>query len=232
MRLHHKTAIYGDLKNATHILAMHEEDNTFFNLNKKDFVKTYEDATFFQLNEFAFESFREVIDKTDPLDRVFFLALEFTERTPPPLETCNHSYLEQDYFYKLITLLQDEVMHDRAMEAFYAQKLLNIPVKHTKTIMHETIEELPNPADIEMLYAFKYLPDKHHTYKTITALTPYRLEIASGLLEVIHPEENNFKMGLKYTDKFKHPHEPGKIIKEPEPAYQKIVPSEELFYRP
>ena len=225
MRLSDYTSAYGDLKTATHILAQkcsNNNTNQYYCQREYDgkiynFTYYIDSASYFTLDEFAEYGYREIINNTHPLDKVFFRLINFKNYEPYELS----KYELNTYIFKkpktfsgdfseLVINIQNEI-ESRYRNPYETESVtLQTIVKYdeTKTIDYEDVVETQSQYIITKGILEPYFESE---------INKYSKDILPDQIKTIPAQE-----GLRYTDKFDHNHEKGKIIKTAKPKINQI----------
>ena len=225
MRLSDYTSAYGDLETATHILVQKcSNDNKYqyycqreYNDQIYNFTYYLDSASYFTLEEFAEDGFREIINNTHPLDKVFFRLINFECYEPYELS----KYDLNKYIFK----------KPKTFSGSFSELIIDIQ-NEIKSRFHNPYET----ESVTLQTITKYDETKTIDYKDVVE-TKSQYIITKGILEpYFEPEINEYSKdilpdqikttpaqeGLKYTDKFDHNHEKGKIIKIAKPKINQI----------
>ena len=233
MRLSDYTFAYGNLKTATHILVQKcDTGNHFEYYGPREykrrtyyFTRYLDSTTYFTLDDFVENGFREIINNVYNLDKVFFRLINFGNFEPYELSKYElDKYIFKKPrtfsgpFSKFIMDVQDEIetrisksIND--MQNKIESKNTNEPIK--ENISPKTIEKYDNTKTIDYNYTLK--TDKEIIF-TRGILEPYSENHVSKIeySETLPPDKTIIipaQEGLRYTDLFNHPYKKVKLLK-------------------
>lgn len=237
MRLSDYTFAYGDLKKATHILVQKCSNNNQFEYYSpreykgQTYYFTYylDSATYFTLDDFVENGFREIINNVYNLDKIFLRLINFGHLEPYEVSEYKlNNYIFKKPrtfsgpFSKFIMDVQDEIETRISKSINNMQK--EIESKNTtepeekELILPKTIEKYDNTKTIDYNYTLK--TDKEIIF-TRGILEPYlTTEEIKQYSDTLEPEKTitiPAQKGLRYTDLFNHPYKKGEIVKESKP---------------
>lgn len=237
MRLSDYTFAYGDLKKATHILVQKCSNNNHFEYygpreyknQTYYFTRFLDSATYFTLDDFVENGFREIINNVYSLDKVFFRLINFGHLEPYELskyELDNYIFKKprtfSGPFSKFIMDVQDEIearisKSIKNMQIEIESKNNNEPEEKEPIVIH-IINKYDNTKTID--YNYTLTTDKEIIF-TRGILEPYfSTEEINGYSKTLPPDETVVipaQEGLRYTNLFDHPYKKGEIIKESTP---------------